>query len=406
MKLLYVTKLLPYGETEAFILPEVASHTAAGWDVWLAPTQTGRVVHAQAERLMARTIRSPLVSPAVLAGFLAELARRPAKVLGWGLTAARSGRLALKNLAVWPKGVWLGREARRRGFDHIHVHWASVPATLGMIAADIAGLPFSITAHRYDIAQGNLLPEKARRARFIRAIDRAGAEELKAQIGPGGPEPWLLHMGVRLQDRLAPRRSGALDAIRLVMAARFTEKKGHPVLFDALADLRARNLQSRVELFGSGPLEVSVREQAGGMGLSDQVSFKGVLSHEALLDRLASGAYDIAVLPSLTAQNQDKEGVPVFLMEAMAAGLPVVSTPNGGIGELAEGGACRLVPEGDAGALARAIADLAADPGERERLAVAGQRRVREAFEIEACMTRLRARIAGAPAGREDERTC
>ena len=142
------------------------------------------------------------------------------------------------------------------------------------------------------------------------------------------------------------------------------------------------------------------------MGLSDQVSFKGVLSHEALLDRLASGAYDIAVLPSLTAQNQDKEGVPVFLMEAMAAGLPVVSTPNGGIGELAEGDACRLVPEGDAAALARAIAELAADPGERERLALAGERRVRESFEIEACMKRLRARIAGEPAARPGARPC
>ena len=183
MRLLYVTKQLPYGETEAFILPEVASHRAAGWQVWLAPTQLGALVHEEAAALEPATLRAPLLSPAVLAGFAAEALRNPLKVLNWGLVAAGSGRLALRNLAVWPKGVWLGRQARRLGIDHIHVHWASVPATMGMIAADVAGLGFSVTAHRYDIAQGNLLPEKARRARFIRAIDQAGAREIQAQIG-------------------------------------------------------------------------------------------------------------------------------------------------------------------------------------------------------------------------------
>jgi colanic acid/amylovoran biosynthesis glycosyltransferase len=394
MRLLYVTKQLPYGETEAFILPEVASHRAAGWQVWLAPTQLGPMVHEEAAALQPATLRAPLLSARVLAGFAAEALRRPLKVLRWGLVAAGSGRLAPRNLAVWPKGVWLGREVRRRRIDHIHVHWASVPATMGMIAADIAGVAFSVTAHRYDIAQGNLLPQKARRARFIRAIDKAGASEIQAQIGADAPPPRLLHMGVRLGERIAPRRDGNLQPVRLVMAARFVEKKGHMVFLDALNALRAAGVDARADLFGAGPLEVGVRERAGAMGLIEHVRFQGVLSHGALLDRLVSGRYDIAVLPSLTARDQDKEGAPVFLMEAMAAGLPVVTTPNGGIVELAEGGACRLAPEGDATALAEAIAGLAADPAERARLAEAGRRRVLEEFEIEACMTRLRAYIA------------
>jgi colanic acid/amylovoran biosynthesis glycosyltransferase len=394
MRLLYVTKQLPYGETEAFILPEVASHRAAGWQVWLAPTQLGPLVHEEAAALEAATLRAPLLSARVLAGFVAEALRSPLKVLRWGLVAAGSGRLAPRNLAVWPKGVWLGREVRRLRIDHIHVHWASVPATMGMIAADIAGLPFSVTAHRYDIAQGNLLPQKARRARFIRAIDKAGANEIQAQTGTDAPAPLLLHMGVRLGDRTSPRREGNLQPVRLVMAARFVEKKGHMVFLDALNALRAAGVDARADLFGAGPLEVGVRERAGAMGLNEHVRFQGVLSHGALLDRLVSGQYDMAVLPSLTARDQDKEGAPVFLMEAMAAGLPVVTTPNGGIVELAEDGACRLAPEGDAAALAEAIADLAADLAERARLAEAGRRRVLEEFEIEACMTRLRAHIA------------
>jgi glycosyltransferase involved in cell wall biosynthesis len=395
MKLLYVAKQLPFGETEAFILPEIASHQAAGWDVWLAPTQSGALVHEAAAKLLPRTIHAGLLSPKVLAGFAAELARAPATVLRWGWIAARSGALSVKNLAVWPKGVWLGRRVRELGIDHLHLHWASVPATMGMIAAAVADRPFSITAHRYDIAQGNLLPLKAKRARFIRAIDEGGAQEIRDQIRGSGAEPWLLRMGVQIAPETAPVAGGVLQPIRLVMGARFMEKKGHRVLFDALARLREAGVAAEVDLFGNGPLQADLQAQVERLALTGSVRFCGVAPHEVLLEQLRSGRYHAAVLPSLVARNQDKEGIPVFLMEAMAAGLPAISTPNGGIGELARGGACLLVPEGDAQALADAIARLARDYGERRRLAEAGRRRVVEEFQIETCMARLRARIAG-----------
>ena len=398
MKLLYVAKQLPFGETEAFILPEIASHQAAGWEVWLAPTQSGPLVHEESAALIPRTLHAGLLSPAVLMGFAAELVRAPATVLRWGWIAAGSGALSLKNLAVWPKGVWLGRRVRELGIEHLHLHWASVPATMGMIAAAIAGRPFSITAHRYDIAQGNLMRLKATRALFIRAIDEGGANEIRDQVRGSGVEPWLLRMGVRIAADVAPLEGGVLQPIRLVMAARFMEKKGHRVLFDALALLRRAGIAAEVDLFGNGPLQHELQAKAEQLGLSASVRFCGVAPHDALLGHLRSGRHHAAVLPSLVARNQDKEGIPVFLMEAMAAGLPSISTPNGGIGELARDGACLLVPEGDAQALADAIARLARDPEERRRLADAGRRRVIEEFQIETCMTKLRARIAGGQA--------
>lgn len=393
MKIIYVTKQLPYAETEAFILPEIASHDARGWEVWLAPTQSGPLVHDECKRLLSRTLYSWLLAPNVLLAFLMELFANPGRTLAWGVRAAGSGRLAIRNLAVWPKGVWLGRQARLLGVEHIHIHWCSVPATMGMIAADIAGVPFSITAHRYDIAQGNLLAEKARRAAFIRAIDQDGADEIAAQIEPTGVTPWLLRMGVKLSGTAAPLREGALSPLRLVMAARFVEKKGHHVLFEAMEILRRSGLPVTCDLFGSGPLLQSLEAIAESRDLTQEVRFKGVLDHKALLATLLSGAYDLAVLPSLVARDKDKEGIPVFLMEAMGAGLPTVSTPNGGIRELADGDSCLLVPERDAKALAAALEHLARDANARFRLAAAGRQKVAQDFEIEACMRNLRQAI-------------
>ena len=115
-----------------------------------------------------------------------------------------------------------------------------------------------------------------------------------------------------------------------------------------------------------------------------------------MLEALHDGRFDGAVLPSVTTVDGDKEGIPVFLIEAMAAGLPVITTPNGGIDELAGGGAGLVVPEADAPALAAAMIRLARDGAERTRLADAGRARVLEAFEIGSNMRQLRALISGA----------
>jgi glycosyltransferase involved in cell wall biosynthesis len=393
MKIIYVTKQLPYGDTEAFILPEVASHQAQGWEVWLAPTQSGALYHDAGAALLPRTLQERLLSPRVLASFLLEAIAKPAQTLAWGGRLLGSKRLAIRNLSVWPKAVWLGRHARRMGVNHIHVHWSSVPATMGMIAADVAKVPFSITAHRYDIAQGNLLSEKARRAGFIRAIDRDGADELFGQMAQTGVRPWILHMGVELPLAAAPVQAGALNPIRLVMAARFVEKKGHRVLFDAMQRLDQKGLKVTVDLFGSGPLEKVLQAEAETRGLGGAIRFAGVLDHNGLLLALVSGRYDAAVLPSIVANDGDKEGIPVFLMEAMACGVPVIATRSGGIWELVEEGEGILAPQRDAQALADAIGHVASNGEARARYAVNGKTKIARDFEIESCMQQLRARI-------------
>ena len=138
-----------------------------------------------------------------------------------------------------------------------------------------------------------------------------------------------------------------------------------------------------------------MRHQAGQLALGDALSWHGATAHHTMLAALRAGHFDAAVLPSVTTGDGDKEGIPVFLIEAMAAGLPVITTANGGIFELAGDGSGLIVPEGDAEALAAAMIRLARDGAERTRLAEAGRAHVLAEFEIGANMRQLRILIAG-----------
>lgn len=397
MKLLYVTKNLPFGPDEAFIYEELRDHRANGCSLTVVPVRGGEVVHEEGRRLLSITLAKSLLAPSVLVDAVIAGVRAPGRTMALLRDVVRDSgwRLLLRNLAVFPKGLWLGLEAARRDIDHIHAHWIAVPATMAMIAARWADIPFSITAHRYDIAQGNLIPAKARYAQFIRTIDRPGSSELETQSLQPGWTTELLYMGVSLPERPVDLRPGLLDPLRILIGARFIEKKGHATLIDAIAEARRNGVNVSADLFGEGPLEHSIRDQVGRLGLTDAVRFTGVASHDQLLTHLRSGRYDAAVLPSVTAGDGDKEGIPVFLMEAMAAGLPVVATPNGGISELVGPEDGLLVAECDVAALCDAFCVIARDEQLRRRLSRNARTRIAESFDCVRNGARLRTLLRG-----------
>lgn len=396
MNVIYVTKNLPYGPDEAFIYAEINDHLAAGWNITVVPVRKIRLVHEDGRRLQGRTWGQGLIDLPILAGFAREMLRRPVHVARVLLSTLdlRKPKLWPRNMAVWAKGVWLAGQARRAGVDHIHVHWIAVPATMALIAARVSGIPFSITAHRYDIAQGNIIAEKSRYATFIRAIDQSGADEIVAQQSHGQRPPLLVRMGVNFPNAAVQLRAGALPQMRGIIAARMVAKKGHETLFWAIAAARANGVDLALDLFGDGPLEPQLRQLAQDLGIADLINFGGVLGHDALMQRLGAGAYDVAVLPSVTARDGDKEGIPVFLMEAMGAGLPVIATPNGGIAELVAQDCGLLVPEYDTAALADALVDLARDGSLRNKIATKGRAQVVEHFDLSSTCAKLRRMMA------------
>jgi colanic acid/amylovoran biosynthesis glycosyltransferase len=394
-RVVYVTARLPFGDGEPFIVPEILQLVEDGCEITVVPVRAGgAVADGDARSLVGRTAAVSLLSPTVLWGAVRELFRRPRRAGGaLLLLRGRSIRILAKNLAVFPKGLWLARRARELGADHLHAHWASTSATLGMVAAETAGIPWSFTAHRWDIAEDNLLRTKARRACFARAISAHGSEEMRELVGESGWAPWVLHMGVRLPSAID---GGAAEGpLRVLTAARFVEKKGHVLLVEAVKLLRDRGVELRVDLAGEGPLEAVLRARVAALGLGDVVEFLGRVSHDGLLADLERGRWNAMALPSIVTPSGQLEGIPVSLIEAMACGLSVVGTDAGGVPELLGDGAGLLVPPGDVPALADALEQLARDPARRAALGEQGRARVEEAFSVERIAAELRARFRG-----------
>jgi glycosyltransferase involved in cell wall biosynthesis len=179
----------------------------------------------------------------------------------------------------------------------------------------------------------------------------------------------------------AERRDGD-GTLRILNVARLTGVKGHPVLLEAVAELRRGGRDVRLTIVGDGPERERLRRQASELGIDSAVDLPGAVGQDRIRDHFA--AADVFCVPSFA------EGVPVVLMEAMAMELPVVATRVMGVGELVEDGVHGLlVAPARADRLADALAQLADDPERRARMGAAGRRKVQAEFEQDASAARL-----------------
>jgi glycosyltransferase involved in cell wall biosynthesis len=391
MHLAYVTAALPFSLEETWIVPEILEFQKRGHRVTVVPIRPRRAVfHDDAQLLTDFTIAKPILSASILGNALTEILRSPKLALRSALLLARSRniRVLLKNLAVLPKGLWLARLVRQEGVDHIHAHFASTNATVALMASLVSGIPWSFTAHRWDISENNLLDKKTQTATFVRAIDARGGQELRTYAGEHQYKVRVIHMGVITYPPNLEREWSLRNPLRVLLGARFDEQKGHRYALEAVAQLKRIGVNVTLHCAGDGPLKFTMENYASALDLLDRVTFPGLLEHQTLMTQLREHRWDVALLPSIET-CKEYEGIPVFLIEAMVAGVPVVSTNTGGIPELLEGGAGILVPQRDASAIAEALMKLASDGDYRRQLANAGVRRVRDQFTIKSTVSAL-----------------
>lgn len=285
---------------------------------------------------------------------------------------------------------------------HIHSQWAHSCGTIAMYGAWLLDVPFSFTGHATDLFRDRCaLEDKIRRADFIVCISEFH-RDFYLKHGARQEQLFIAYCGIDSDWFYPPQAPGKSDKApyRIVSSGRLVEKKGFSYLVDACRILADRGEEFECLIGGSGELEAELQSQVKELGLTGKVTVTGkTLVQEKIIEFMHGG--DVYVLPCVWARDNDVDGLPQMLMEAMACGLPAISTRLVGIPDLIQSDVSGLLVEpNDAVALADAIARLMHDRALGQQLAEAGRRRVIESFNLNNCLepliARFRQRLASA----------
>jgi len=295
------------------------------------------------------------------------LARRPVRYLRVLASAVGdAGRVGLFNrvgLGLLYRFMVAARAARillDENCEHLHVHFAHIPTDIAMYAAGMSALPFSFTAHANDLFErGWLLEQKVRRAEFTVTISEHNRRFLTEKGCPGN-KIHVVRCGVDSGAFAAGNTRPPHPIPKIGTLGRMVEKKGIDDLIRACQMLKDRNIAFHLEIAGDGPMQSELQALVSDGDLSQQVHFKGPLAHEQVPEWLQG--LDMFILACKKDRNGDMDGIPVVLMEAMLAGVPVISCRISGIPELIEDGKSGLLAEPEnpvdlADAIARLLSD-------------------------------------------------
>lgn len=377
---------------ETPILREINELEANGQPVTIVPIvrEFPAVVHEEAKPWIERALFTPFLSWAILVSNLRFFGRHPLRYLRLlgtliGGTIWRPSTL-LRTLSIVPKGVHLGAVLTQRGIRHVHAHFATHGATMAYIISSASDLTFSFSVYGPDIfVHRLLLAEKLRKAKFIRCVSTFNKAFLLG-LYPHLSEQQVhvVRTGVNFElFATAARRASTRRSPRpqLLTVAALTPQNGFGFLIDACARLLRDGVDLDCRIVGDGPLRAATEQWIAHHGLTERVRIMGNLpQHEVA--RLM-GEADIFVLPSIIAANGQMDGLPISLMEAMAAGKAVVASGLSGIPELVRHEVNGLLVDAAyPQRIATAIQRLIEDPALRERLGAEGQRYVRERFHV------------------------
>lgn len=360
MQIAFITQQIPYGKGEAFILAELMEFIEQGHQIIVFPIRPeSTVFHEDAKQISHYTTAAPLVSFYMILQLLQTFLLHPLKLINVVklLLNSRSLGVLLKNLAVLPKAFWIARSAKLSGVQHIHAYWASTSSTAAMIVSYLTGIPWSFTSYRWDIAENNLLKLKYHSAKFIRCPDRQGTNEIMSICElQKANKLYLIRSGVRIPELLPNSlRKQNKKLFCFAVPAMFVEKKGHIYLLEAIRLLANQNYSFLCWLIGDGPLRQAIEDHIVRLDVSQFVEMKGLMRLEEMYTMYREGLVDVVVLPSIVTSENEKEGIPVSLIDAMSFGVPVISTLTGGITELVLPGSGFLVEPCDSTALAQAM---------------------------------------------------
>ncbi|MDR7126185.1 glycosyltransferase family 4 protein [Pseudotabrizicola sp. 4114] len=390
MKIAYLVNTYPRG-SQTFIRREIMALERLGWDI---------------HRFALRSDRAALVDPADMAEdtrteHILELGagRLALSALDWMVRhpkgAARAFAMALRcgiegagktpgtggwlrHMIYLAEAAHLARRCHDLRLPHLHAHFGTNSATVAMLSSMMGGPGYSFTVHgpeEFDAPRALSLGAKTDQALFAVAISSFGRSQLYRWAAP---ETWprlhVVHCGIepwRFPDP-APMPPGGPH---LVAIGRLSEQKGFALLIEAMARAAPSLPGLHLTLVGDGELRPQIEAAIARHDLSRHVTLTGWLDEARVREALS--AAQALIVPSFA------EGLPVVIMEAMAAGRPVIATAIAGVPELVTPQTGWLVPAGDASALAQAIGDIAVTPVDRlAQMGHAARQRVFDRHDI------------------------
>ena len=370
--------------SETFVLGEILGLERRGYDLRiyaLAAPQDEESLR------VARGVQAPAAYPPPrgLPGWARTLRTHGGCLLTSPIRYVRSAVHALRRIETgrmqdFLRAGWLAAELRRADAAHLHVHFASEPAGVAELASRMSGIPWSISAHAKDIwvSDAASLGRKLNGAAFTVTCTEHNRTHLAA-IAPAAKVLRMYH-GVDTHRLQPPARAhGAGHEPLILSVGRLRAKKGFHTLIEACALLRTAGIRFRTQIVGYGPERAALSAAIARYRLDEMIELTGRLDHDEVVRRY--GDAELFVLPCTIVADGDRDGIPNVLLEAMATGLPVVSTKVSGIPELvADGENGLLVRPDDATALAAAMRRLLDDDALRARLGAAARATVTAHF--------------------------
>jgi glycosyltransferase involved in cell wall biosynthesis len=313
------------------------------------------------------------------------------EVLAGDANFRRSARKAQEDLVkLWGgesekrriyEALWLERACRSAGITHVHTHFAGLAARTAFWLHRLGGPTYSVTAHANDIFRDEP-PERLAQvlggARQVVTVSDFSKNYLIKHFPQLQENVHRVYNGIDL-SRFS--RSAFPEHKPLILSVgRAIEKKGFPDLIAACALLGGRDFECMI--VGGGPMEDELRNQVAQAGIGHRVQICGAASEDEIRGYLARA--HAFVLPCVTGQDGAMDNLPTVIMEAMASGLPVISTPLAGIPEMVVDGVTGfLVPEHSPALLADKLEAVLSDRNLAMTLGEAGFERCRELFAIE-----------------------
>lgn len=385
-RLAYVLKRYPR-LSETFILNEMLELQRQGIDITIiAMKDPGEaIVHEHVQALKAPIYYFPpkarlaseklgVRSPTSFAG--------DASLLG---PDARQGGWSRDDHTAWLQAAMFAPSLGSLGIDHIHAHFATSATTAALVLSAMTGIPCSFTAHAKDIYHESVnktaLAEKIQSARFVITVSDFNKEYLRGLLASEGKSGRIIRLynGIDL-DRFRPFE-GDKDPELLVGVGRLIQKKGFEYLIEACKILKEQGRRFRCVIIGEGDERVSLEKRIAQYSLRQEVSLLGPKTQAEVMRIVQAAA--AFVLPCVVGDDGNRDGLPTVLLEAMALGVPVISTAVTGIPEIIENERTGLlVEEKNPHALAQAMHTLLDSPPLRKRLREAALQKVRMDFNL------------------------